>query len=208
MGSSEPYKQKDWLYERYWRRGEDTGEMAERCGVTDPTIGYWMDKHGIPTRGGGLKTTDTFIFSMRPREWLFEEYWVKDKSSYQIATENGVSGSTVSDRLSNSTPPIKLKPNTYYSGHKNPNVKPPDRVIKRTGYASYRISLSGDTNRHVPEHRITAIAEWGLDSVKGKHVHHANGIKWLNVPEFDMDIPELENPNLVPIDPISHAQIT
>jgi len=32
-------------------------------------------------------------------------------------------------------------------------------------------------------HRLLAVAEYGLDALDGKHVHHKNGIKWDNRPE-------------------------
>jgi hypothetical protein len=32
----------------------------------------------------------------------------------------------------------------------------------------------------IPVHRLLAVAEWGVDAVKGKHVHHENGVKWDN----------------------------
>lgn len=32
-------------------------------------------------------------------------------------------------------------------------------------------------------HRLLAVAEYGFEAVKGKHVHHKNGIPWDNRPE-------------------------
>jgi hypothetical protein len=29
-------------------------------------------------------------------------------------------------------------------------------------------------------HRLLAVAEFGLDAIKGKHVHHVNGLRWDN----------------------------
>ena len=37
-----------------------------------------------------------------------------------------------------------------------------------------------EDDNFIPVHRLQAVAEWGLDAVKDKHVHHKNGIPWDN----------------------------
>lgn len=74
----------------------------------------------------------------------------------------------------------------------------------------YRHWVSKDPDgqqRYLTVHRLAAVAEYGFDAVARSAVHHANGIRWLNVPRFTTDIPELENPNLAPMDVVSHSKL-
>jgi DNA-binding transcriptional ArsR family regulator len=47
----------------------------------------------------------------------------------------------------------------------------------------------------IPIHRLVAIAEYGVDAVAGREIHHKNGIKWDNRPS-----------NLTPLDREAHAR--
>lgn len=51
--------------------------------------------------------------------------------------------------------------------------------------------------RHIKIHVLVAIAEWGIEQVKGTEIHHANGMKLDNRPE-----------NLIPMDNKRHAAIS
>jgi len=44
------WRQKDWLYERYWGALESVATIAADCDVTPQTIRRTLDKHGIPRR--------------------------------------------------------------------------------------------------------------------------------------------------------------
>lgn len=193
-------------------------EMGKIVGLHRKTITRQMSHLGVPRRGA-LVQPNTYLFHMRvSRKGIFDLYWREDKSMNEIADIYGVSQATVDRKMGSFEPPIKKKPGGLYSnsyikareqktGYDNPLTKKlPSVYYRKSGYVTWHIGMGAEERRDVREHRITAIGEWGLDAVKGKHVHHANGIKWLNVPEFDMNIPELENPNLVPMDPISHSR--
>lgn len=45
------YKNKDWLYQKYWAEGLNQRQIADLCGVTLPAICRWMKKFGIHTHG-------------------------------------------------------------------------------------------------------------------------------------------------------------
>jgi len=198
---------REWLYEEYWRKERDTVEIANGWGFTHVFVQKLMERLGVPLRPAN-SNTNAYILRMRPREWLFNEYWRKGKSTVQIAKENGVAPGHVSWVMENHDPPIKRSQKFTGSGYRSSSARLiPSRRVGARGYVTMNVSMGKDDYTKVAEHRLTAIAEWGLDAIKGNHVHHANGIPWLNVPEFDMDIPELENPNLVPMDPITHAKI-
>lgn len=44
-------------------------------------------------------------------------------------------------------------------------------------------TISADKDDNVVIHRLVAVAEHGIEAVKGKHIHHKNGVKWDNRPE-------------------------
>lgn len=54
----------------------------------------------------------------------------------------------------------------------------PYEISYYTYKRGHEIAKSGDDK--IPVHRLQAIAEWGAGAVKGKHVHHINGIPWDN----------------------------
>jgi len=41
------YKDKDWLYRKYWKEGLKQGQIARICGVTPECISLWMKRFGI-----------------------------------------------------------------------------------------------------------------------------------------------------------------
>ncbi len=44
------YKNKDWLYEQYWKKNRSTRSIASEFDVSFVTILYWMKKFGIERR--------------------------------------------------------------------------------------------------------------------------------------------------------------
>ena len=45
-----PYRDKKWLYKKYWKQGMSLYKIAQLCGRDRTTIEDWMDKHNIPRR--------------------------------------------------------------------------------------------------------------------------------------------------------------
>lgn len=60
------------------------------------------------------------------------------------------------------------------------------------GYVEW-VSVNDDGQDRLPVHRLIAVAEWGVEAVKDKHVHHKNEIPWDNRPD-----------NLELMDPTDH----
>jgi len=58
-----------------------------------------------------------------------------------------------------------------------PKDKPPGYYTKENGCCYWQCQ-----RRSVSVHRLVAVAEYGLDAVKDKHIHHKNGLKWDNRP--------------------------
>lgn len=44
------YQEREWLHREYVEKRRTTYDIAEECGVSDVTIGYWLDKHDIERR--------------------------------------------------------------------------------------------------------------------------------------------------------------
>lgn len=66
MGKDAKYKDEDWLREKYIEEKNTTYEIADATGVSDVTIGNWLERHGIPRRPKGHLT--------KPAEDRFWEY--------------------------------------------------------------------------------------------------------------------------------------
>lgn len=64
------------------------------------------------------------------------------------------------------------------------------------GYERWRAYDTDGVYDSLMVHRLLAALEWGLDAIRGKHVHHKNGIPWDNRVE-----------NLEIVDPGEHQKI-
>lgn len=84
------YKDKDWLYQKYWGEELSTNQVGELCGVSGGTILNWMKKCGVKIR----KVTESHSVKDKPykhKSWLYHEYWVEGLSLAKIAKISGVS---------------------------------------------------------------------------------------------------------------------
>jgi len=59
----------------------------------------------------------------------------------------------------------------------------PVYVSTHTDGYEYAQTQIGGEKEHVYLHRLLAVAEYGIEAVKDKHVHHENKIPWDNRPE-------------------------
>lgn len=79
---------KGTLYEYYWGEQLSAYEIAEKENTSEQVVRRRMREYGIPVSSCGSRTA--WVFEMRGREWLRNEYVSKAKSIYQIARENNV----------------------------------------------------------------------------------------------------------------------
>lgn len=101
---------------------------------------------------------------------LMEELYQKDgKSPEEIAEEISCSRSTVTEWLAE------------HGIRRKGRFTEPKPRIDNQGYERIRHMYDGEYNQ-VLHHRLIAVAEYGFDEIKGKHVHHENGLKWDNRP--------------------------
>lgn len=57
--SNQPWKDAEWLEDQYHGNGKSLSDIADDLPITHSAVGYWMDKHGIETRGPGPNTVQT-----------------------------------------------------------------------------------------------------------------------------------------------------
>lgn len=79
----------DWLREQYSVHGRAIQSIADEIGVDDSTVNIWLRKHGIPVRS--ILRTGPF----KNGDWLYDQYWNKQKSQNKIASEQGVAVYTI-----------------------------------------------------------------------------------------------------------------
>ena len=67
------YKNRDWLYRKYWKEGLTQRQIAERNGVHHGTASRWMRKFGILARSRSELTKELWekgAFDNRPKEQI------------------------------------------------------------------------------------------------------------------------------------------
>jgi 5-methylcytosine-specific restriction endonuclease McrA len=84
---NELYKNKKWLEEKYCSENLSQKEIADMVGIHDTTLGYWLRKFNIQARHDSKRMTELYA----DKEWLYNQYFVQEKSGYAIAEECGVS---------------------------------------------------------------------------------------------------------------------
>lgn len=82
-----PYRDKEWLEQKYHVERLSQQKIARLCGVGQQTISRWMDELNVEKRSFGGLPKD---LSYKNEEWLREQYWERGKSQQQIADECGV----------------------------------------------------------------------------------------------------------------------
>ena len=102
---------------------------------------------------------------------LRELYWVRGLSEREVASVLNVARSTIRRWMDKLDIP------------KRPSCRDmqPTVSTRPDGYVRAQTSIDG-TTRTFYIHRLTAVAEYGFESVAGKQVHHRNGVKWDNRP--------------------------
>jgi transcriptional regulator with XRE-family HTH domain len=147
------YRDENELRSLYVDEGLSQSKIADRYGVSQGTISKWIKKHDISR-------------PLNDEEYLREMYVENGMSLSEIADEIGCWKGSVSKAMERlgierrdqlTTPSIRT--NTY--GHEY---------------------ISSQSNS-VYIHRLLAVAEYGIERVKGNDVHHINGIAWDNRPD-------------------------
>jgi len=184
----------DWLYEQYVEKERPPSKIAEECGVHPDTIIYQRDKHGFPKVDHSDYAGD-YGGKYRDKEWLNTKYWEQGYDTQEIAEMCDVVKETIRRWLHKHD--LGTRDRSEWTKHQW--EKDPERAEKqaevmsekrRSIHASfftrrrgYSYAGCGVSDDQVAMHRLLAVAEYGLDEVIGKDVHHKNGVPWDNRPE-------------------------
>lgn len=130
--------------------------------------------------------------SYKDADTLRELYWGEGLSLRKTADRLGVGASTVKRWMKKHNIPRRGRLEASldrFSGK--------DRATLSfyRGYHHWRCR-DVDCMRSVAVHRLLAVAEYGMDEIDGKHIHHKNGIPWDNRPE-----------NIEPLSPSDHMSL-
>lgn len=162
------YKDKETLSKLYHEEGLTQREIAEKYGVTRVTISDWMNRHDIKTvQDGPWEDKSKF-------EELFKD---RGMTLSQMAEEWDCGRSTI-HRWKKRHGIDRIKANEYRVVRK----RPARYSTTKEGYELSENQYLGDSYQ-VGIHRLVAVAEYGIEAVKDKVVHHKNEIPWDNRPE-------------------------
>lgn len=176
MGSKK-YHNAEWLREKYHGEGLTMREIADECGVTNTTIGEWMDRHGIDKRDQSAAQRPDGKYTNR--EWLATQYHVKGRTLADIGEECDVGPATILKWMRKFD--IPRREATDHKKKEPAAYQPTDR-----GYVQIKSKSDGEKYQ-LRVHQLVAIAA-GADPHKvfsdGEYqCHHKNGVKWDNRPE-------------------------
>jgi len=105
-------------------------------------------------------------------------HWDEQESIRSIAETMGVSDNTIRYRMKNANVPIR----SHSSAVELSNRRVGCRFSTNTrGYEEAQAYVGGEAKK-VYIHRLVAVAEYGVEAVKGMDVHHKNNVPWDNRP--------------------------
>lgn len=160
--ATKPWHNAERLRELYIDERLDLQEIADRWGCSKDTVWRWKNKHGIkqPWKCEGT---------------LKELYVDKQLSMADIADELGCNKQTVKNWLDKHG--IETRDASF---RRNPGSF--GIYLNNWGHVHINHSYKGE-QWSVFAHRLLALVEHDIESLKGKEVHHKNGIPWDNRPE-------------------------
>lgn len=186
------YKDEEWLREAY--KDNSIQEMADMIDCSTATIHKYMNEYDIERpdkhKPKGGKHTD--------KEWLREKYEDEKMSQNEIAEIAGVHKGTIKHWLDQHGIESRSKKEAINLSWENAEKRRqkvgerfaeihrtlhPFVFTKKNGYVYAGSSDGQGGSEFVPIHRLLAVAEYGIDAVKDKVVHHKNKIKWDNRPQ-------------------------
>ena len=189
------YRDKTWLKKMYVDEKKTLADIADICGVSGSTISKWRDKHDLPKRSRSeslRRAHGTQGGKYNDKQWLQQEYIEKERSAIDISEECGVHFDTIYKRLKEHNIPRRtikeasnLSDKYGFKGRDHPAWNESTVTYYTHSRDNYECwSHNWDNTRDsVFVHRLLAVAEYGIDAVNDKHVHHKNGIRWDNRPE-------------------------
>lgn len=166
MSELKPYQDKQTLKELYVDEGMSVRSVANELDCSQYYVRKWMDKHGIEPRDSGGEPKDAVY---KNKEWLIQKYHNESKTLEELAEICSVCDETIYYYMEKFD--IQRRDNTVI-------MKPLNLKTTKRGYEIFQ-----PKEGRIIHHRLLAVAEYGFEAVKGKEVHHKNGIPWDNRPE-------------------------
>jgi uncharacterized protein YjcR len=94
------YRDESWLREQYLKQKRSTVDIAEDCGCHNRTVGRWLKKYGIETRGpSGSLEKRLADDRLTDSEWLRDQYVTQRRSMAEISELCDCSPATVENWL-------------------------------------------------------------------------------------------------------------
>jgi transposase-like protein len=195
-----PWQDEEWLRREYSEKGRNAVEISEEFDITADNITYFRNKFGIEAHGNKRDPYEGAKY--RDKEWLNEQYWEKERTMPEIADECDCSAETIRRWLNNhdlgtrdqseatrvewkGADERRKQQSELFSrlAEERKTIHPFFVTREKSGYV-YAGSADGDGgSEFVALHRLLAVAEYGIEAVKDKHIHHENQIPWDNRPE-------------------------
>lgn len=110
-------------------------------------------------------------------ETMYDLYVEQELSAYEIADQMPVTPRTINTWLHQLDIPVRDKSESKIIAGRRYHL--PSFETYSLGYERWE-TFYKDERFMAKVHRLLAVAEYGFDAVKDKHVHHKNGIPWDN----------------------------
>ena len=92
---------KDWLYDQYVTNNKNTYQLGEELGCSNSTIINYLKNHDIYIRQGteSRGISKELLDKLNDKDWLYDQYIVQRKNTYQLAEELVCSHNTINRYL-------------------------------------------------------------------------------------------------------------
>lgn len=170
-----PWRDKETLKYLYHDKQLGCSRIARRLGCSRATVHQWLTEYEIETRS---EPQDTAHDLLRDKEYLYELYYGSGYDQCEIAAFLDVNQSSVSRWMGRHG----IRPSEEKWRRNNALSRSSAYALHyvNDGYAEWQAgNLEGDKYT-VGVHRLLAVAEFGIEAVKDKIVHHKNGIPFDN----------------------------
>lgn len=171
-----PWQNEKNLRREYVENGKSVNTIADEWDCTVSTISRWLDKFDIETRQRGVEAPETTErldqkHKHRNEDWLREKYWEEEMTLTEISDEYDVAIPTLLRHMDRHG--IERRDHSTKNLHPWVGQNSDGYMVARSWTEDGGYSIIGI-------HRLVAVAHWGIDPVKGNHVHHVNEVPWDN----------------------------
>lgn len=154
----ELYKNKSWLKEQYIDKDKSIKQISEECGCSKNTIARYKTRFGLRKKN--------FPESKKKyanKEWLENEYIVKNKMPIEIAEECSVNRGTIFEYINKfSLEKDKAKKSSSYS-----------KRIESISMEKYGVKHFNSSEEVLEKRRLTNLDRYGNETYLGSEEHHS-----------------------------------